>query len=72
MSPIVGSDQSFQINENIDIGTTVGTVNATDPDVWPTGTTTTFQNWEIVSGNTDGHFLINSSNKKFSSIFKLQ
>ena len=61
LSPIVGSDQSFQINENIDIGTTVGTVNATDPDVWPTGTTTTFQNWEIVSGNTDGHFLINSS-----------
>ena len=46
--PVIDANLLFTITEGIGNGEPVGTVTATDMDV----STTTFQNWMIVSGNT--------------------
>ena len=61
ITPAVTSNQSFALNENISSGSLVDTLEATDADVWPSGTSTTFQDWVITSGNSAGHFALNSS-----------
>ena len=61
--PIVTSGQSFSLNENQAIGTSVGTILATDPD---TGSPT-LSNWSIVSGNTGGAFNINPATGEITS-----
>jgi len=55
--PMITASQEFHVTEQSPNGTSVGTVLATDEDV----TTTTFQNWTITEGNSDGYFIINSS-----------
>ncbi|WP_081782333.1 cadherin domain-containing protein [Prolixibacter bellariivorans] len=55
--PVITADQTFSIDENSANGSSVGTVLATDGDV----TATTFQNWTITDGNTNGTFTINGS-----------
>ncbi|GET27458.1 cellulosome anchoring protein [Prolixibacter sp. NT017] len=55
--PVVTANQTFSIDENSANGSSVGTVLATDGDV----TATTFQNWTITDGNTNGAFAINGS-----------
>ena len=57
VSPVVTPNQTLHVTEQSPNGTTVGTVLATDGDV----TTTTFQNWNITAGNSQGYFAINSS-----------
>ena len=52
--PVI-SDQSFSVAENSPVGTSIGTVIATDPDANQTKT------FSIVSGNTNGAFAINAS-----------
>tara|TARA_B100000700_G_scaffold301335_1_gene370491 strand:+ start:6395 stop:16000 length:9606 start_codon:yes stop_codon:yes gene_type:complete len=61
MTPVVTSNQSFTINENISIGSLLDTLEATDNDVWPSGTSTTLQDWVITSGNSAGNFSLNSA-----------
>lgn len=53
-APII-NDQSFSVVQNSAVGTTVGTVTASDPDAGQTLTYT------ILSGNTNSAFVINSS-----------
>ena len=48
---------TLSIAENASIGSSVGTISATDPDT----STPTLSNWNIVSGNTGGAFSINPS-----------
>jgi hypothetical protein len=55
--PVVTQAMEFSIDENLANAEPVGTVTATDDDI----TSTVFQNWTIVSGNTDGAFAINAS-----------
>ena len=61
-TPVITATQSFTISENLADASSVGTVLATDADA-----ATTFQNWTIVSGNTDvdgdmnGAFAINAA-----------
>ena len=57
VAPIITPSQVLHVTEHSSNGTTVGTVAATDGDV----TATTFQNWTITAGNSDGYFAINSS-----------
>lgn len=61
VTPIVTSNQSFTVNENISSGSLLDTLEATDADAWASGTSTTFQDWVITSGNSAGHFALNSS-----------
>ena len=56
--PVVTASQTFPVNENQSVGTTVGTVVATDPDT----SSPSFSNWTITSGNTGGAFSINPTN----------
>jgi VCBS repeat-containing protein len=55
-NPIVPVGQVFSVDENSPAGTTVGTVQATDPDLNPPNNTLTFS---IGSGNTGNAFTIN-------------
>ena len=55
--PVVTASQTLTINENAANDTSLGSVQATDADV----TSTTFSNWTIVSGNTDGIFAIDAA-----------
>jgi VCBS repeat-containing protein len=55
-APVISAGQTFSISESAANGTAVGTVAATDAD-----TGTTFSNWTITGGNTDGIFAINTS-----------
>jgi hypothetical protein len=52
-APVV-NDQSFSLNENSSIGTSVGTVAASDPDAGDIRT------YSITAGNTGGAFALNS------------
>ncbi|MEI6604593.1 MAG: Ig-like domain-containing protein, partial [Verrucomicrobiota bacterium] len=52
--PPVANNTAFNINENSDSGTLVGTVTASDPDAGDTRT------YAITAGNTGGAFAINS------------
>ena len=61
ITPVVTSNQSFTVNENISSGSLLDTLEATDADAWPSGTSTTFQDWVISAGNSAGHFALNSS-----------
>ncbi|MGC8742442.1 MAG: Ig-like domain-containing protein, partial [Verrucomicrobiia bacterium] len=54
-APVI-SPQTFTVPENSANGTAVGTVLATDPDNGQT------LNYQIISGNTNGAFAINSAN----------
>ena len=56
-TPVITASQSFDINENSEDDTLVGTVEVSDGDV----TATTYQDWKITGGNTDNAFDINSS-----------
>lgn len=55
-TPVITAAQSFNIVESASNGTSLGNVTATDADAG-----TTFSNWTITGGNTDGVFAINSS-----------
>ncbi|MEZ6061185.1 MAG: DUF4347 domain-containing protein [Planctomycetaceae bacterium] len=55
-TPVVDASQSFSVSEAAVNGTSLGTVTASDNDAG-----TTFSNWTITGGNTDGIFAINSS-----------
>jgi len=55
--PVINTAQVLHVTEQSPNGTTVGTVIATDEDITPT----TFQNWTITAGNSNGYFAINSS-----------
>jgi hypothetical protein len=54
--PAVNVGQSFALDENTAVGTSVGTLLATDGDAG-----TTFSSWAIVSGNTNSAFAINAA-----------
>ncbi|MBL0135869.1 MAG: cadherin domain-containing protein [Chitinophagaceae bacterium] len=54
-APIINS-QTFAVNENSAVGTTIGTVTASDPDAGQSLT------YSILSGNSNGAFSINTSN----------
>jgi VCBS repeat-containing protein len=60
--PVV-TPQVFTVAEDAAIGTSLGLVAATDPDV-----PTVFQTWTIVSGNTDGIFDINPATGELTVI----
>ncbi len=49
VTPVVTASQSFNVAENSEATTAVGTLLATDGDV----TAATFQSWTITAGNTD-------------------
>ena len=51
--PVVTSDQSFTISEASAVGSSVGTVLATDADAGDT-----IQDWKIETGNDEGSFTI--------------
>ncbi len=53
-APVI-SNQSFSIAENAANGTTIGTIVATDPDAGQ------IKSFSIVSGNTNGAFIVNES-----------
>ena len=55
-TPVITASQTFSINENQASGTTIGTVAVTDADV-----PTTYSNWTIISGNTNGDLSLNPS-----------
>ncbi|MCA9034040.1 MAG: DUF2341 domain-containing protein, partial [Planctomycetaceae bacterium] len=55
-APVITPGQLFAISESASNGAIVGTVTATDSDA-----STTFSNWTIVGGNSDGVFTVNSS-----------
>jgi hypothetical protein len=57
VAPVLTAALILHVTEQLPNGTTVGTALATDGDV----TATTFQNWTITAGNSDGYFAINSS-----------
>ena len=61
-APIITAAQSFSIDENSANGSTIGTVVATDADASPT----TYQDWTIISGNTNAAFAIDSSSGELS------
>jgi hypothetical protein len=54
-TPVVDPAHSFNVSETAANGTSLGLVTATDSDAG-----TTFSNWSITGGNTDGIFAINS------------
>jgi hypothetical protein len=54
--PVVTPNQTLHVTEQSPNGTTVGTVLATDGDV----TATSFQNWTLTAGNSQGFFYVNS------------
>lgn len=54
--PVVTSNQTLYVTEQSPNGITVGTVLATDGDV----SATSFQNWTLTAGNSQGFFTINS------------
>jgi len=58
-APVV-PNQTFSVPENSPNGTLVGTVSATDEDAGQTLT------YSIISGNTNGTFMINSANGKIT------
>ncbi len=55
VAPVVTSNQTLYVTEQSPNGTTVGTVLATDNDV----TATSFQNWTLTAGNSEGYFAVN-------------
>ena len=55
-APVVTPSLSFNVSESASIGTSVGIVTATDDDAG-----TTFSNWQITSGNSDGNFTIDAN-----------
>lgn len=55
-APVITGGQSFSVIESAGNGTVPGTVAATDADG-----ATTFSNWTITGGNTDGIFAINGA-----------
>jgi autotransporter-associated beta strand protein len=55
-APVITSNQSFSVNENVSLATVVGTVVATDADA-----NSTLSGWTIVSGNTGSAFAINAA-----------
>ena len=57
LSPVITASQRFQVNENAENGTVLGTMVATDGDI----TITTFGNWTIVGGNDDNIFGIDAT-----------
>ena len=64
VSPLIAVSQSFEVNENAENGTVLGTMVATDGDV----TATIFGNWTIVSGNEDNIFGIDTGSGQLSVI----
>lgn len=52
-APIVTPAQAFDVAETASAGTVLGTITATDADAGDT-----VSNWTIVSGNADGHFVL--------------
>ena len=60
-TPKIASTQSFSIDENSANTTSLGFVAATDAN-----TGTTFQNWNIETGNTDGIFDIDTDSGELS------
>ena len=56
VKPVVASNQSFDIGELAPIGTTVGTLSATDADG-----NTTFSNWQITGGNEEERFSLEAN-----------
>ena len=59
-APAVDPGQSFNVNENTDVGTVVGTVVASDPDVGQTLT------YAITAGNTGSAFAIDPNTGEIS------
>ena len=55
-SPVIIAGQSFSIEENASIATSVGIVEATDEDAG-----TTFSSWSISEGNSDNIFAIDET-----------
>ena len=55
--PVITANLAYTINENSAIGTTIGTITATDID----RQATTLSNWTIHSGNDNNWYTINSS-----------
>ncbi|HIO72454.1 MAG TPA: tandem-95 repeat protein, partial [Flavobacteriales bacterium] len=70
-TPAVTSNQSFSLDENSSSGESLGTLQATDADVWPSGTSTTFQSWTITSGNDDDDFALESSTGELTTATSL-
>lgn len=54
-APVIVGSQSFNVSELAANGTAVGTIAATDNDAG-----TTFSNWTITAGNSDGIFAVNA------------
>ena len=64
VSPVIADSQSFEVDENADNATVLGTIVASDMDV----TATTFGNWTIVNGNDDNIFGIDAGSGQLSVI----
>ena len=60
--PIIVPSQNFIIQENSSIGTVLGAVEVNDGDA----TATTYQDWKIKGGNTNGAFAIDPSSGELS------
>lgn len=62
-APVITNGQTFVVSETAAATTVVGNVTATDADAG-----TTFSNWTITGGNTDGVFTIDSTTGELSVV----